>query len=107
MLEGQGYLPTTDVINGVMVPVSPGGAIYPASYGPDPLGHDTYAVVPTTPPFAGAGPQAAFSGGTDVANTTAAAVAEANPFHPRHSPLVWSIAFLVIGLLGLRLVHWG
>jgi hypothetical protein len=106
-LEGQGYLPVTDVINGVMQPVNPGYAIYPASFGPNPIMHDFYATQPSTPPYAGSHAFASTGVVTDTANNTAAQVAAGNPMHPRYSPLLWSIAFLVIGLVGLRLVHWG
>lgn len=109
MLEGQGYLPVSDVINGVLQPVTPAAAIYPAAFGPGPIMHDLYAAQPTTPPYAGGTGGGAFAapGGVDTANSTAAQVAAANPAHPRYSPLTWSIAFIVIGLIGLRLIHWG
>lgn len=108
MLEGQGYLPVTDVINGVMVPVSPAYAVYPAAFGPGPIMHDFFATQPSTPPYAGGvGPAGMMSGGADTANNTASAVAGANPAHPRFSPLIWSIGFILIGLIGLRVIHWG
>ncbi len=106
-LEGQGYLPVTDVINGVMQPVNPAYAIYPAAFGPNPIMHDFYSTQPSTPPYAGAGHAYSSGAVTDTANNTLAQIAGANPMHPRYSPLVWSVAFLVIGLLGLRLIHWG
>lgn len=108
MLNGQGYLPNSDVVNGQLVAVNPAASIYPAAYGPNPVQYDFYATQPTTPPFAGGAGGAAFAapGGVDTANNTAAQVAAANPFHPRYSPLPWAVAFLVIGLVGLRLVHW-
>ena len=110
MLTGQGQLPVTDVINGQLVPVSPNYAINPAAFGPAPISFDMYAATPTVPPYAGTpGPGMAPSarqGGADVANVSAAAAAEANPFNLQLSPLVWSLIFLVVGLAGLRLVHW-
>jgi hypothetical protein len=109
MLEGQGYLPVSDVVNGQLIPVSPAAAVYPAAYGPGPIMHDFYATQPTTPPFAGGAGGSAFAapGGVDTANNTAAQVAAANPFHPKYSPLPWAVALLVIGLVGLRVFHWG
>jgi|SRR5882672_10548051 len=29
-----------------------------------------------------------------------------NPWHPTQSPVIWAIAFLIIGFVGLRHVHW-
>jgi hypothetical protein len=108
MLEGQGYLPVSDVVNGQLVTVNPAAAVYPAAYGPSPIMYDMYGTQPTTPPFAGGAGGAAFAapGGVDTANNTAAQVAAANPFHPRYSPLPWALGFLLISLLGLRLIHW-
>ncbi len=111
MLQGQGQFAVSDVINGVLQPVTPALAIYPAAYGPGPIMHDLYATQPTTPPYAGqtAGAMGPYTGagGTDTANNTAAMAAAANPFSPRHSPLLWSVVALVVGLAGLRIVHWG
>ena len=44
-------------------------------------------------------------GGTGI-NTAAAGAASANPFSPKHSPLPWLIGMLVVGILGLRYIHW-
>lgn len=109
MVLGQGYLPVSDVINGQLVAVNPSAAVYPAAFGPSPVQYDFYATQPTTPPFAGSAGGSAFAapGGVDTANNTAAQVAAANPFHPRYSPLPWAIVLLVIGLVGLRVCHWG
>lgn len=92
----------SDLINGQFVPVSPAAAIFPVGYGPSPLQNSTLGSVPQQPPM-----QAANSGNTaDVANVSAAAMAEQVPFSLKASPLWWSIGFLLVGLLGLRLVHW-
>jgi hypothetical protein len=109
MLMGQGYLPSSDVINGQLLPVNPATAIYPAAFGPNPVMYDFYGTQPSTPPFAGGAGGSAFAapGGVDTANNTAAQVAAANPFHPRYSPLPWAIGLLLFGLIGLRLIHWG
>jgi hypothetical protein len=109
MLQGQGYLAVSDVINGQLVPVNPSAAIYPAAYGPGPIMHDFYGTQPTTPPFAGSAGGSAFAapGGVDTANNTGAQIAAANPFHPRYSPLPWAIGLLLFGLIGLRIFHWG
>lgn len=32
--------------------------------------------------------------------------AVAQPWHPRYSPVPWAIGFLVVGILGLRHIHW-
>lgn len=42
------------------------------------------------------------TGGADLSGTAAAS----NPFDPMVSPLPWAIGALIIGLLGLRYIHW-
>lgn len=32
--------------------------------------------------------------------------ASAQPWNPQKSPVPWAIAFLIVGILGLRHVHW-
>ncbi len=46
------------------------------------------------------------SGGSGIVNGDQAAEAGADPFNPQKSPVVWAMIFLVVGLLGLRYVHW-
>lgn len=108
MLNGQTSLISTDLINGVMVAVNPAYAVQGSAYGPSPLGYDTYAAQPTTPPFTGPTAMTAgyTAGGADTANNTAATAAASAPFNPRVSPLLWSIGMLFVGLIGLRLIHW-
>lgn len=103
-------LPSTDVINGQMVVVGQQYAFQGRGYGPTPLAYDTYSAQPTTPPFTGATgstPAGYTAGGSDTANTTAAAVAAGSPFNPKVSPVLWSVLMLLVGVLGLRLIHWG
>jgi hypothetical protein len=45
-------------------------------------------------------------GGSGPANLAAADVAGNDPFNPIVSPTMWAVLFLVVGLLGLRYVHW-
>lgn len=88
--------PNTSVINGQRVPFFPDRSITPVAYVPvAPQGvAQTY---PTLPGIVG-NPV-----GNDAGN---ASQAVNDPFSIRQSPLPWAIGFLVVGLLGLRLVHW-
>lgn len=87
----------------------------PQSWGPQTTGVPN--VSPTMPPFISAantagGQGAAFGlegvGGYGTAgnNATVTAVANANPFNLKVSPVVWAIAFLLVGLFLLKGVHW-
>jgi hypothetical protein len=40
------------------------------------------------------------------ANLDASDVAANDPYSPEKSPVLWACVFLVVGLLGLRYVHW-
>lgn len=40
------------------------------------------------------------------ANLDASDQAAADPFNPVTSPVLWAAAFFIIGMLGLRYVHW-
>lgn len=92
----------SEVVNGQFIPIAPGAAIFPVGYGPNPLMSSSLGSVPQQPPM-----QAATAGNTaDVSNVGAATIASAVPFSLKASPLWWSLAFLLIGLLGLRLIHW-
>lgn len=86
----------------------------PASYGPQTTGVPN--VSPTMPPFISAansqGGGSAFGlegvGGYGTAgnNSTVTAIAAANPWNPKASPLVWAIVFLIVGLVLLKGIHW-
>lgn len=87
----------------------------PQSWGPQTTGVPN--VSPTMPPFISAANTAGGTGsafglegvggyGTATNNTTVTAVAANNPWNAKVSPLVWAIAFLVVGLFLLKAVHW-
>ena len=40
------------------------------------------------------------------ANTDQAAAAASDPFNLSKSPVLWAVVFLVVGILGLRYIHW-
>lgn len=53
-------------------------------------------------------PTISMNAGADVGQVASGDVqlAVENPFHPVHSPVLWAVAFIIIGLVGLRHVHW-
>lgn len=99
----------SDGINDQLVPVKTWDAFSPRGYGPMMVAAPS--ISPTLPPFLGNAtgtPGAAGSAvmGGDQANVNAAAQAAAQPFNLRLSPVVWALGFLLVGLVGLRVVHW-
>jgi hypothetical protein len=64
-----------------------------------PLAQRVPNISPTIPPMIGG------TGGATMTDSEAAAFN--NPWSLFHSPLPWAIGFTVVGLLGLRIVHWG
>ena len=103
----------SDAINGQLVPVRTMDGYRPITYGPV-LNVGT-AAVSAVPPSLGAG------GGTiggvytnegdivnssGTANTANAALAANQPFSFVQSPIPMAIIFLIVGLVGLRVVHW-
>lgn len=89
--------PDTAVVNGQRVPLFQRDAFSPRSYVPvAPQG--VAQQYPTLPGIVG-NPM-----GNEAGNATGALQ---SPFSFRDSPLPWAILFLVVGLLGLRFVHWG
>lgn len=93
----RGLGPDTDVINGQMVPTQSAEVRFPIGYVP--LAQRVPNITPTIPPMLGSG----VGGAT---GTDSAVMAAANPWSFFHSPLPWAIVFLVVGLLGLRFIHW-
>jgi hypothetical protein len=92
-------------VNGQLVPELTNTQIFPsAAYVPYMQGRG--AATPTLPP-----PVSWFSGGgnpytTGLDATGVASEAAADPFNPAKSPVWWALGFLIVGMLGLRFVHW-
>lgn len=116
ILEGatwrhRAFGPDSQVINGQLVPVMGSSVWSPVAWGPLPGRTGTPAPVPTIPPIVGnsgggyGGPGNAVGGG-GTANDATAAVAADNPWSLKLSPLPWALGFLIVGLLGLRWIHW-
>lgn len=99
MAQGRGFFPlgpNTDVINGQLVTVRDRDVYAPMSYAP--IAQRVPNITPTVPPMIG--------GMGGPSSVDAQAEAMSNPWSLFHSPLPWAIAMLVVGLLGLRLIHW-
>lgn len=89
-------------INGQLVPELTATQVFPsAAYVPYYQGRGAYT--PTLPP-----PVSFLAGGGNDGWSTGMLPNEASqdPFNPMKSPVLWAVAFLVIGVLGLRHVHW-
>ena len=92
-------------VNGQLVPELTNTQIYPSqAYVPYMQGRGAFT--PTLPP-----PVSFFSGGynpytTGLDTSGAANEAAADPFNPVKSPVIWALGFLIVGILGLRFVHW-
>lgn len=86
--------PNTSVVNGQRVPFFNDDGFWPKSWVPvAPVGVAmTYPV--GAPAVDGMGVNARISHAMN------------SPWSLTHSPLPWAIAFLVVGLIGLRVVHW-
>lgn len=116
---------TSDIINGQLVAVSRREAWAPVAWGPTPGQSGGFSPVPTIPPSVGPnnygvmGSQAGgFSAGIGqhseatnmgiggYANSAAAGAAALYPWNWKLSPVPWAILFVLVGLIGLRLVHW-
>jgi hypothetical protein len=92
-------------INGQLVPEYTSTAMFPSpAYVPYYAGKG--AATPTLPPpvqFHGNGSDP-WTSGLDMSGAVSQAAAD--PFNPVKSPVIWAIVFLVVGILGLRHVHW-
>jgi hypothetical protein len=88
-------------VNGQLVPELTATQIFPSTaFVPYYQGKGAYT--PTLPPpvVGGAGSTDPYTSGM----TQSAAVSD--PLNPAKSPVLWALAFLTIGLLGLRHIHW-
>lgn len=84
----------TLAVNNQLVPAPMDGAFYPSGFAyPYYKGNGQG---PATVPIMGA------SNGTDAQASAAAAA----PFDFAQSPLPWAIIFLIVGIMGLRYIHW-
>jgi hypothetical protein len=88
--------PDTDVIAGQQVPTRSRDPYFPLGYAA--VAQRVPNITPTVPPMIGG------AGGVSMSDNTAAAMT--NPWSLFHSPLPWAIGMLVVGLLGLRFIHW-
>lgn len=92
-------------INGQLVPELTATQMFPSqAYVPYAQGRGS--ATPTLPP-----PVSFFNGGhnpytTGLETSSEASQAAGDPFNPTVSPVLWALGFLIIGILGLRYVHW-
>jgi len=103
----------SDDINGQMVGVKTSDAYHPRVFGP--IVNVTSSSVSAVPPSLGAGGGVVgggYNGSGDVADTGGAAnlasatTAATHPWDLALSPVPMALIFLVVGLVGLRVVHW-
>lgn len=102
----------SNAVNGQLVPELTGMQIYPSqAITPSYQGRGAYA--PTIPPPAKVLPASVDPwttgynlAGSGSSNSIEAAAAASDPFNPIKSPVIWAIAFLLIGIIGLRHFHW-
>ena len=117
---------SSDVINGQLVSVVRKEAYAPVAWGPTPGQAGGFAPLPVIPPavnsgsfgimgaqapgytagLGGASSSAHVGSGGAGGNADAAGVAGLYPWNWKLSPLPLAIIFLLVGIIGLRLVHW-
>lgn len=98
-------LPQSRIVNGQLVGMRDSMPYNPITFGPYLQGG--ISPTPSAPPGAyglGAMPSSAGAGMATNASVTHAAVQ--SPWSPVQSPLPWVVGALILGLLGLRYVHW-
>jgi hypothetical protein len=105
----------SEVINSQMVNVAPAQSYNPLVFGRAyvPVGawprQGVYNVPPVLPPGGGLAKSMAPAayGGTGAAGVTPSAVGEdGSPWSMKHSPLIWALGFLAVGLLMMHFVHY-
>lgn len=102
----------TVAVNDQLLAFPSSAAYNPQGYAPQTVG--VPQVTPSFPPYiGGAAPTSAAPGassvggyGTSENNSQAAAIANANPFNLRVSPVVWAVFGLVLSLVLLKAIHW-
>lgn len=101
----------TAVVNGQRFTTPTWGAYAPVGFGPQTTA--VPIITPAIPPMVGGGGGSVGGlteniGGYGTAgnNSYATAVAAANPWSPRQSPVIWAIVGLLLSIFLLRHVHW-
>lgn len=103
----------SDDINGQLVGVRTRDAYKPITYGP--IVNVGTATVSAVPPSLGAGggtiggtytPEGDIVNNSGATNTAHAVLASQNPWNIAISPVPMALLFLVVGLVGLRVIHW-
>jgi hypothetical protein len=93
-------------INGQLVPELTATQIFPSNaFVPYYQGRASFT--PTLPPPIQYGQGTAmdpYTSGLMGGGSSMAAIQD--PFNPTKSPVLWAVGFLIIGMLGLRHIHW-
>jgi hypothetical protein len=101
------------VVNGQRIDAPTHFQYTPYGYGPQTIG--VPQVSPSMPPYLGAGAagSSAMGAGEDVGgygtagnNQQVTAIAAANPYSLKVSPVWWAVIALLVGLMLLKGVHW-
>lgn len=101
---GAPVLPDSMVVNGQLVAMRQSDAYAPIVFGPTLRGGVT--PVPNVPVNAYGPTGGAVLTGSGNPASAGVQAASASPWSPVASPLPWVVLALVIGLLGLRYIHW-
>ena len=98
-------LPDSMVNNGQLLGMKQAEAYNPNVFGPFYQG--SVSPVPSAAPSQMGTAQMPIDNANVSGNASLAQHAAMNPWSPSASPLIWVIGALIVGLLGLRYVHWG